>query len=126
MGFLSDIAGAAIGPGLQLIGANKQKQWAGSAADRDYHRAKEFARHSIKWKVADAKEAGINPLVALGAATHSFSPSMVGGEDAVGGALKSMGQDISRAAMRNMSSDARKVSELNRETLMLKNDPLRS
>jgi hypothetical protein len=33
--------------------------------------AKEAAQNSVSWKVADARAAGINPLVALGAATAS-------------------------------------------------------
>lgn len=54
---------------------------------------KQFAQQGIQWKVADAKKAGIHPLAALGAQTHSFSP--VQGGDWSG--LASAGQDLGRA-----------------------------
>lgn len=54
---------------------------------------REFAQNQIQWKVADAKKAGIHPLYALGAPTMSYSPTSVGGAEA----MPDMGQDISRA-----------------------------
>lgn len=55
---------------------------------------KEFAQSGIQWKVADAKKAGIHPLAALGAQTHSFSPISVGD---MAGSLGQVGQNIDRA-----------------------------
>lgn len=52
---------------------------------------KEFAQHGIRWKVEDAKAAGLHPLAALGAQTHSFAPSIVGDNFA------STGQALGRA-----------------------------
>lgn len=54
---------------------------------------KEFAQNSIQWKVADAKKAGIHPLYALGAQTHSFTPVHTG----LGSSLADAGQSIGRA-----------------------------
>lgn len=56
---------------------------------------REFAQSGIQWKVADAKAAGIHPLFALGAQTHSFSPVSVG--DVPGTNFSGIGQDIGRA-----------------------------
>lgn len=52
---------------------------------------KKFARNAIQWKVKDAKAAGIHPLAALGASTHSFQPVSLGTD------FGSMGQGIGRA-----------------------------
>lgn len=43
---------------------------------------KQFAKHAVRWKVRDAKRAGISPLAGLGAQTVSFSPSFVGATQA--------------------------------------------
>jgi len=37
---------------------------------------KDFAQHGIRWRVEDAKAAGIHPLAAVGAAGASYSPSI--------------------------------------------------
>lgn len=55
---------------------------------------KQFAKQGIRWKVADAQAAGIHPLYALGAQTHSFAPISIG--DPAGG-LASAGQAIGSA-----------------------------
>jgi len=60
-------------------------------AKRNIKYQREFAQHGIRWKVADAQAAGLHPLAALGAQTHSFSPVSVGSD------FGSAGQDISRA-----------------------------
>lgn len=57
---------------------------------------KEFAQQGIRWKVEDAKAAGIHPLYALGANTASFSPIGVGGSPLAEG-LANAGQEIGRA-----------------------------
>lgn len=83
-------AAAAIGGGL-LSGDNQRR-----IAHEQMDAQREFAQMGIRWKVADAKAAGIHPLYALGASTHSFAPVSVGGPD-WGSILGGAGQDISRA-----------------------------
>lgn len=58
---------------------------------------REFAQHGIRWKVEDAKAAGLHPLAALGATTTSFSPVSVGDSSAPSLDLGNMGQGIDRA-----------------------------
>lgn len=59
---------------------------------------KEFAKHGIRWKVKDARAAGLHPLAALGAQTTSFSPVSIGNTpDPIGGYISEMGQNIDRA-----------------------------
>lgn len=66
-----------------------------SAQDEQMAAQREFAQNSIQWRVKDARKAGIHPLFALGANTHSFSPIGVGGGLAEG--VAAAGQDIGRA-----------------------------
>lgn len=75
---------------------------------------KQFAQNSVQWKVADAKKAGIHPLAALGAQTHSFSP--VQGGDWSG--LASAGQDLGRA-MQSGSTQKQRVDAYTAETQRL-------
>lgn len=74
---------------------------------------KEFAQHGVRWKVEDAKRAGINPLVALGGSTHSFSPVSVGAESSRPGDMAvNMGQDISRAIQATRTQNERQLVNL--------------
>lgn len=100
------VAGALIAGGASLVGGGvsayeqrKANKSAGTQANRDRAFQKEFAQHGIRWKVEDAKAAGIHPLAALGAQTTSFSPVRVGsyGDSPVGRSLSQAGQNIGRA-----------------------------
>lgn len=70
---------------------------------------KDFARNSIQWKVADAKDAGIHPLAALGAQTMSPSASY---QAPVSTELSQMGQNIGRAINATRSKGDRALAEL--------------
>jgi len=84
---LGSIAGAAVSGLLGNKGAK-------DAGDSNAALQREFAQNGIRWKVEDAKAAGIHPLYAIGAPTFSASPSYVapGVPD-----LTTVGQDIGRA-----------------------------
>lgn len=65
-------------------------------ANEDNRAAQEaFAQHGVRWRVADAKAAGLHPLYALGGAGASFTPSAQPIMTAAEGAA--MGQNIGRA-----------------------------
>lgn len=70
---------------------------------------KQFAQEGIRWKVADARQAGIHPLYALGANTVSYSPVSLGSvpSSPLGEAIASSGQDLSRAVDSTMTSSER-------------------
>lgn len=74
-----------------LLGDRAQEK----ATEANINMQREFAQKGIQWKVEDAKAAGIHPLYALGASTHSFSPVQVG--NPLGDALGDMGQELGRA-----------------------------
>lgn len=90
MGLLGDVAGAAGG----IIGGVMANQSAAKSAQKNYEAQKEFAQNGIRWKVADAKAAGIHPLAALGANSASFSPSFTAGDYSW---LGDAGQNVGRA-----------------------------
>lgn len=84
---------------------------------------REFAQSGIQWKVADAKAAGVHPLYALGASTHSFSPVSAGSD--LGGA----GESVGRAIHSTMAPDERGASKVMErlavERATLQNDQLK-
>lgn len=82
----------AISAGSQILGGILGSN--DKAKDRKLQ--KEFAQNSIRWKVDDAKAAGLHPLAALGAQTTSYAPVSVGGPS-IASSLAGAGQDISRA-----------------------------
>lgn len=110
---------------------------------------REFATSGIRWRVQDAKAAGIHPLAALGAQTMSYSPQSVGGgayeaqkmprysPSPASGASPAMGlaaagQDISRAIQASRDSQQRAeayqqtMAQLNIQNMGLQNLQLAS
>lgn len=96
MGWGSAIGGA-IGGALGLIGSSQSQANAARLNQLNYEHQKEFAQNGIRWRVADAKAAGLHPLAALGAQVASYSPSAVIGDSPDYSFLKDMGQGIDRA-----------------------------
>lgn len=98
--------GSIISAATSLIGGKRSADSAEDIADMNVEMQKEFAQNGIRWKVADAREAGIHPLYALGANTTSFSPVNVG-DTSNGAGLAQAGQDIGRAIDATRTSDER-------------------
>lgn len=114
--FLGDNAGSIIQGGMSLLGSREQQQSADQAnkiavqqAAQNIEQQREFAQNGIRWKVADAKAAGLHPLAALGAQTLSFSPVSVGVDstDYMAQGMANLGQDISRAVAAHKSKSER-------------------
>jgi len=110
MGFLEGVGEALPGVIGGWLGMDKSARDAEAAGDKNAEIQRQFAQHGIRWRVEDAKQAGIHPLAALGASTQSFSPSYVGGDG--GNIMAQMGQDVSRAIHATRSSDERTISKL--------------
>lgn len=109
-----------------IFGQNKQEK----IAQQNIQMQKEFAQQGIRWKVDDALKAGIHPIYALGAPTHSFSPVSVG--DSLGAGIRAAGQDFGRAINSTSSPGQRMQAEtaaamaLNLERGGLENELLRT
>lgn len=106
----------------------------------NYDAQKEFAQNGIRWRVADAKAAGLHPLAALGASPLGFSPSFSGGGafsgssdwSDLGNAIGDFGQNIGRAIdakateeeRADRADDESKLRKLQIENAQLQNDRL--
>lgn len=98
---------------------------------------REFAQNGIRWRVEDAKRAGIHPLYALGAQLPTYSPSTFipgdyGGRKDYGGALRGLGDAASQFA-RSIDATrtpdefvAARLNDLTLQRAELENDLLRS
>lgn len=98
-----------------LIGSDSAR----SASNQAFDRQVMFAKKGIQWRVEDAKKAGVHPLFALGAQTHSYTPATVG--DPLGQAVANMGQDIGRAVDAN-STHAQRLAEATVKNMELRNN----
>ncbi|WP_304022971.1 hypothetical protein [Desulfovibrio piger] len=99
-GGIGDIAGAVgsvVGGGLGLIGSANSQANAAAINKFNYEAQKEFAQNSIRWRVADAKAAGLHPLAALGAQASGYTPSAAIGDSPDFSFLQDVGQNIGRA-----------------------------
>lgn len=74
---------------------------------------KEFAQHGVRWRVEDAKAAGLHPLHALGAQVPSYSPSFTSGPD-----MSHMGQSIGGALAGVQTKSERAQSQLEKAALL--------
>lgn len=120
--------GSIISGVSNLVGGLFGAKSAADANEENIRQQRAFAQQGIRWRVADAKAAGIHPLYALGAQTASFAPSSVG--DPLGGAISDMGQNIGRAVDAAGTRDERiagkAMTSLQLERAGLENELLRS
>lgn len=98
-----------------------------SEADKNIKMQKQFAQQGIQWKVADAKKAGIHPLYALGAQTHSFAPVQTGISENMASAGQSLGRavDAYRDRGERLDGFTKASQSLQLENGKLQNDLLR-
>lgn len=84
------------------------------AQDQEYARQKEFAQMGIRWKVEDAKAAGLHPLYALGAMPSNYSPAMIQSPPSSGIAesMHEAGQAISRSMMATQTNQEKQMQQM--------------
>jgi len=127
-------AGAGANEGLRAMAPSIHKKLFGEKArgptdnfDKNAALQREFAQNSIRWKVNDAKMAGIHPLYAIGAQGTSFSPmySSSAGEsqsDIDTAALGEAGQNVVRAIGATRTQEEKMAAALNLEGMRLDNE----
>lgn len=110
--------------------AKRSERHAQSMFTQNANLQREFAKHGIQWRVADAKRSGIHPLAAVGASTHTASPVALGADHS---GIARSGQDISRAMQTAFQGKSKqmqlynaKVRELNIKNMELRNGLLAS
>lgn len=119
--------GSLISAGMSLFAGNKTRKAQEKANAQNAALQKEFAQNSIRWRVSDAKKAGLHPLAALGASSTAASPSFRAGDY---GYLAQAGQDVGTAINRTLSPRgqtnryAQKVQELDLQHRSLQNQLL--
>lgn len=89
-----ELAAMAASAALDYMGNRQRQKTQQASGNTEYERQKEFAQNGIRWRVEDAKAAGLHPLYAIGANTPTYSPQAAVGTDY---GLSSIGQNISRA-----------------------------
>lgn len=89
------VTGALISGAASLLGGALSNDSNKAAVRAQTKLQREFAQHGIRWKVADAKAAGLHPLFAMGAQSPQFSPTII--PDSMGPALSEAGQNVGRA-----------------------------
>lgn len=94
----------------------KQIEFAREQQARNEALQREFAQMGVRWRVEDAKAAGLHPLYALSSGGAAFAPNPVvmpavdpgaGGK----GYLAQMGQDLSRAISAQQTPEQRAVQD---------------
>lgn len=114
-GFLGSIAGGIFGSEAQRDAMKSNEAIAGANAALQ----REFAQNGIRWKVEDAKQAGVHPVYALGAQTHSFNPVAIQNEPDMSwsNAFRDMGQSVDRAIHATRTADERLMTTLQIQSL---------
>lgn len=110
--------GAIIGAAMNMIGGMINNETQGDSERRaliqnqqNLNMQKEFAQQGIRWRVEDAKAAGLHPLAALGAQTTSYYPQTVDFGQKDYSWIGRAGQDIGRAVSSELSTDERQKRE---------------
>lgn len=113
-GLAAAVGGNIIGGLLGQSASKKASEANERIAGRNEAMQREFAQQGIRWKVEDAKAAGIHPLAALGAQTHSANPVAIAEQPdmSMANAAQNMGQDISRAIQAKSTEDERTLAKL--------------
>lgn len=117
MSFYAEAIGAIADTATSLFSGKKQ-----------HEAQEEFAKKGIRWRVADAKAAGLHPLAALGAAGASYSPVVTHSD------FSGLGQSVDRAMEATRTAPERaeaagyrvKAAQLQLENMELQNELLRS
>lgn len=106
-----DVLDVFSGPLDKLTGRDLNRE----QFERNIALQREFAQNGIRWKVEDARRAGLHPLAAIGASGASYSPVGVVGADTPMNAIESaarMGQNISRAVSATSTEQEKEMQAL--------------
>lgn len=107
------IGGSIIPAAMNLLGGSQAAKEARETSDQNVFLQKEFAQHGVRWRVEDAKAAGLHPLFALGAQGAQYSPSAVVGASPMGTAISQAGQSLGRAVQAQETDAQREAVRLN-------------
>lgn len=107
------VTGSLISGGASLLGGIFGRGGSGKKLAREQMAMqKEFAQHGVRWRVEDAKAAGIHPLAALGMQSMSYSPVYAQASEGIGSSLAEAGQHIGRAVAAQSTAVERRMQLL--------------
>lgn len=118
------LGGAGLSAAANIFGGRSAQRSQERLAGQNIALQREFAQHGIRWKVADAKAAGIHPLYALGAQVPSYSP-VTADLGHAGRGYGAAGASMGSALARMGQAPANPLAALQLERAGLENDLLR-
>lgn len=111
--FVGETALAAGGDIFGYFADKDAQRRAGQLRNQEIALQREFAQNSVRWRVEDAKKAGIAPLAALGMQGSSYSPvGMPEASSPEGDLARSLGQNVSRAISATRTAEEREQAQL--------------
>lgn len=113
MGIFSFI-GDTIGSVLSARSSENAKDASVAMSSADREMQERFAKEGVRWRVADARAAGLHPLAALGAQISSPSPTAVGitPDTSMGDYARRTGQSLDRAMDATRTANERSDAQL--------------
>lgn len=112
------VGGALVGGGLgaigDIIGGKMNADALREANEKNRQMQEDFARNGLRWRVEDAKAAGIHPLAALGFSQGAPSFAYQAGEpgNVASSIGERMGQNISRAMMATQTAEEKQLQQI--------------
>lgn len=111
MTFGAPLVGNFIDLAGNLIGASMNANASAQANAQNIAMAREFAQNGVRWRVEDARAAGLSPLAALG--MHTPSAPQVVGDHSMGNAVSRFGQNIGRSIAQTRTAEEEQLGRLN-------------
>lgn len=131
IGALGNVIGGAMG----MSSANKANKISQRQFNRQMQLQENLMHHGVRWRVQDAKRAGIHPLAALGANVSQFSPIGSAGQhvpstDWVGKTGQNIGRAVTAAGRKEQQAATieynQQMMKANLKNANLRNDLLAS
>lgn len=114
----SSLLGGLIGAKASRDNTTDQLNFARDQSAENTALQREFAQNGIRWRVDDAKAAGLHPLYAIGGAGSAFTPSAASvnfdnGGQHLGRAIADAGQSIGRGLQAQQTPAERAIQQAN-------------
>lgn len=113
--FMSGPWAPLVNAGFELIGGALDRSSANRQIAQSNAYQREFAQSGIRWRVEDAKAAGLHPLYALGGPGASYTPPPV--TVGAGDSFARAGQHLASAAARQQTASERALTNAQLATL---------
>lgn len=110
------VAAAAISGGAALLGGAMSAHATRKSNELNAGLQREFAQHGIRWKVRDAKAAGLHPLYAMGAVTPSAQASYQSAS--MGPSVAQAGREVAQGMRHERQARSERMENSKRRQIM--------